>query len=76
MIALTTPFMLAYAASEALARAAATPHQPAKTDRKDRPPEPGAPFGWRWHHGGQPLCARRDTLPFPMMQAAPGSGGA
>ena len=72
MLALTTPFMLAYAASEALARAAATPHQPAKTDRLTREP----PFGWRWHHGGQPPCARRDTLPFPMMQTAPGSGGA
>lgn len=33
MLALTTPFMLAYAASEALARAAAKSHQAAKTDR-------------------------------------------
>jgi hypothetical protein len=31
MLALTTPFMLAYAASEALARAATKPHQPAQT---------------------------------------------
>lgn len=31
MLTLTTPFMLAYAASEALARAAAKPHQPAQT---------------------------------------------
>lgn len=38
MLALTTPFMLAYAASEALARAAATPHQPTKTDRLTREP--------------------------------------
>ncbi|HAT06838.1 MAG TPA: hypothetical protein DDZ61_11980 [Aeromonas salmonicida] len=38
MLALTTPFMLAYAASEALARAAATPHQAAKTDRLNREP--------------------------------------
>lgn len=38
MLSLTTPFMLAYAASEALARAAATPHQPAKTDRLTREP--------------------------------------
>ena len=36
MLALTTPFMLAYAASEALARAAAKPHQPAKADSLTR----------------------------------------
>ena len=41
MLALTTPFMLAYAASEALARAAATPHQAAKTDRLNREPPSG-----------------------------------
>ena len=68
MLALTTPFMLAYAASEAIARAAAKPHQAAKADRlTPEPPSDG---------DGQPLCARRDTLPFPMMQTAPGSGNA
>ena len=36
MLALTTPFMLAYAASEALARAAAKPHQAAKADSLTR----------------------------------------
>ncbi|MGN7512414.1 hypothetical protein [Aeromonas salmonicida] len=42
MLALTTPFMLAYAASEALARAAAKSHQPAKTDRlTPEPPSDG-----------------------------------
>ncbi|WP_346210439.1 hypothetical protein [Aeromonas salmonicida] len=38
MLALTTPFMLAYAASEALARAAAKSHQPAKAANLTRDP--------------------------------------
>jgi hypothetical protein len=43
MLALTTPFMLAYAASEALARAAAKSHQPAKAASLTRdPPSDGA----------------------------------
>ncbi|HGY1052695.1 TPA: hypothetical protein ACNUVO_003448 [Aeromonas salmonicida subsp. pectinolytica] len=42
MLALTTPFMLAYAASEAIARAAAKPHQAAKADRlTPEPPSDG-----------------------------------
>lgn len=42
MLALTTSFMLAYAASEALARVAATPHQAAKTDSlTPEPPSDG-----------------------------------
>ena len=41
MLALTTPFMLAYAASEALARVAAKSHQPAKAASLTRNPPSG-----------------------------------
>lgn len=42
MLALTTPFMLAYAASETLARVAAKSHQPAKAASLTRnPPSDG-----------------------------------